>query len=72
VPRPYCRLYYMARHYGDRLTSRLNERISPDMRASLEEIAERHDRTLSWVIRDALARYIRQERRRGGKVTGGD
>jgi len=49
-------LYNMARH-----TARLDMRIDPDLLKAIEQIARDKDRSVAWVVRDALRRYVEQE-----------
>jgi predicted transcriptional regulator len=44
-----------------RHTDKLNLRIDPDLRAAIQQIAKAKDRSVGWVVRDALTRYIEQE-----------
>lgn len=45
-----------------RQTERIDLRIGPELREEIEQIAADKDRTVAWVVRDALKRYVRQER----------
>ena len=42
-------------------TDKLNLRLDPDLRAAVQQIAEAKDRSVAWVVRDALTRYVAQE-----------
>jgi predicted transcriptional regulator len=44
-----------------RQTSRFDLRLDPELRKAVERIAEARDRSVAWVVRDALKSYIRQE-----------
>jgi hypothetical protein len=41
---------------------KLNVRMEPSLRASITLIAAAKDRTVAWVVRDALKRYVQEER----------
>lgn len=43
------------------LTENVNFRMSGPTRAALRRIAEREDRSEAWVIRKAVAHYLRSE-----------
>ena len=53
-----------------RQTGRLDLRIDPEIREAIERIAEAQDRTVAWVVRDALRRYVQQEREQERTVPG--
>lgn len=42
-------------------TDKLNLRLDPGLRAAVERIAEAKDRSVAWVVRDALTRYVEQQ-----------
>lgn len=44
-----------------RHTDKLNLRLDPSLRTAVEQIAEAKDRSVAWVVRDALTRYVEQE-----------
>jgi predicted transcriptional regulator len=52
-------MYHMTR--GWRHTDKLNLRIDPALRAKIEQITEAKDRSVAWVVREALTRYVEQE-----------
>jgi predicted transcriptional regulator len=52
-------MYHMDRK--QKHTDKLNLRLDPDLRAAVERIAEAKDRSVAWVVRDALTRYVEQE-----------
>lgn len=52
-------MYHMERE--SQHTSKLNLRIDPTLRTKIEDIAEAKDRSVAWVVRDALNRYAAQE-----------
>jgi predicted transcriptional regulator len=41
--------------------ARLDLRIDQELREAIERIAQEKDRSVAWVVRDALRRYIQQE-----------
>lgn len=40
---------------------RFDMRIDPELREAAEKIADARDRSLAWVVREALKRYVEQE-----------
>jgi predicted transcriptional regulator len=52
-------MYHMERNRQH--TDKLNLRIDPALRAKIEQIAKAKDRSVAWVVRDALTRYAEQE-----------
>ena len=56
-PMPY--MYHMQRKRQH--TDKLNLRIDPELLAAIERIAQTNDRSIAWVVRDALTRYVHQE-----------
>jgi predicted transcriptional regulator len=44
-------------------TDKLNLRLDPDLHAAVQQIAEAKDRSVAWVVRDALTHYVEQEHR---------
>ena len=44
-----------------RQTDRLDLRIDPELREAIEQIAAARDRSVAWIVRDALKRYAEQE-----------
>jgi predicted DNA-binding protein len=44
-----------------RQSARFDLRLYPELREAAEKIAKAQDRTLAWVLRDALERYIREQ-----------
>jgi predicted transcriptional regulator len=44
-----------------RQTERIDLRLDSELREAVERIAEAKDRTVAWVVRDALRRYVQQE-----------
>ena len=44
-----------------RQSARFDMRIDPELREAIERIAKAKDRSLAWVVREALRRYVRQE-----------
>jgi predicted transcriptional regulator len=40
---------------------RFDLRIDPELREAIERIAQKKDRSVAWVVRDALKRYVEQE-----------
>lgn len=44
-----------------RQTARIDLRIDPELRETIEEIAKAKDRSVAWIVRDALTRYAEQE-----------
>lgn len=49
------------------LDTPLRVRVSPPMRAQLQAVATELRRDLSWVIREALERYLRERAKREGE-----
>jgi len=45
-----------------RQTERLDLRIDLELREAVEQIAQAKDRSVAWVVRDALKRYVQQEK----------
>lgn len=41
-------------------TDKLNLRLDPDLRAAIEQIATTKDRSVAWIVRDALTRYVKE------------
>ncbi len=48
-----------SREAGRVATVRLTVTLNASDRAKLENIASQHDRSLGWVVRDALRQYLR-------------
>jgi predicted transcriptional regulator len=46
-----------------RQTARFDLRIDPELREAIEEIAKAKDRSVAWIVREALTRYVEQEHR---------
>ena len=44
-----------------RQSARLDIRIEPELLAAVEQIAKSKDRSVAWVVRDALRRYTKQK-----------
>ena len=42
-------------------SARFDLRLDPELREAVERIAEARDRTVAWVVREALKRYVEQE-----------
>ena len=52
-----CIVYGMVRQKS----ARFDLRLDPELREAVERIAEARDRTVAWVVREALKRYVEQE-----------
>ena len=46
-------------------TERLDLRIDPELREAIERLAAAQDRSVAWIVRDALKRYVEQEQGAG-------
>jgi len=46
-------------------TKRLDLRIDPELREAIERLAAAKDRSVAWIVRDALNRYVQQEQGTG-------
>ena len=44
-----------------RQTERIDLRVDPELREAIERIAVTKDRSVAWIVRDALKRYVEQE-----------
>jgi predicted transcriptional regulator len=44
-----------------RQTERFDMRMEHELRTAIERIAREKDRSVAWVVRDALRRYVEQE-----------
>lgn len=44
-----------------RQSARFDMRLEPELRTAIERIAAAKDRTVAWVVREALKRYVEQE-----------
>jgi len=45
----------------EKCTARLDVRIEPALREAIERLAEAKDRSVAWIVRDALKRYVQTE-----------
>jgi predicted transcriptional regulator len=45
-------------------TERIDLRVDPELREALERIAVAKDRSLAWIVREALKRYVEEEQKR--------
>jgi len=52
-----------------RQTARFDLRIDPELLEAIERIALAKDRSIAWVVRDALRRYAEQEHGHGHGLT---